>query len=497
MAMSSANTSKAASTVVSLHSDVEDKRSSILVVGWDGPTDPANPRNWSRRRRWATTIVASLFAFMSPVASSMIAPSLPQLSADMGIQPGSLLQSMTLSIFVLAYAIGVLIWGPLSELLGRQLVLQVSNIFFLVFNIACGLAKTTPQVLAFRFLAGLGGAAPMAVAGGSVGDLWSPDERGLAMSIYSLAPLIGPATGPLVGGWVAQKAGDWRWVYWSTSIAAGILQLVAFLVLRETYPPIILGRKAARLRKETGDPHIRSVHDTGRRPAAVFFGGMVKPLLFLATEPIVQVFALYMAVLYGVLYLTLTTFVEVWRVRYGEADGLAGTHYLAVFLGSTVGGQAGSRVLDFLYRRLKARNGGVGTPEMRLPLLMVTATTLPIGLLIYGWTAEHRLFWLLPDIGVFIFSVGIGGNWLCIQTYLVDNYALLAASAIAAVSSFRAFAGFGFPLFADAMYSKLGDGWGNSILALVCLVIGCPAPFFFYRYGPKLRALSKHAVLEK
>lgn len=141
-------------------------------------------------------------------------------------------------------------------------------------------------------------------------------------------------------------------------------------------------------------------------------------------------------------------FVEVWRVRYGESDGIAGTHYLAVALGSTVGGQAGSRVLDFLYRRLKLRNGGAGTPEMRLPLLMVTAALLPIGLLIYGWTAQRRLYWLLPDIGVFIFSVGIGGNWLCIQTYLVDNYALLAASAIASVSSFRAFAGFGFPLFA-------------------------------------------------
>lgn len=141
-----ASASNAASTVVSFHADPENK-SSYTIVTWDGPNDPENPRNWSLRRRWATTIIASLFAFMSygslsqsaactkhansPVASSMIAPSLPQLSADMNIQPGSMLQGMTLSIFVLAYAIGVLIWGPLSELLGRQLVLQVSNVFFL------------------------------------------------------------------------------------------------------------------------------------------------------------------------------------------------------------------------------------------------------------------------------------------------------------------------------------------------------------------------------
>ncbi|KAJ7858272.1 hypothetical protein B0H14DRAFT_2351778, partial [Mycena olivaceomarginata] len=79
----------------------------------------------------------------------------------------------------------------------------------------------------------------------------------------------------------------------------------------------------------------------------------------------------------------------------------------------------------------------------------------------------------------------------------VDSYAIYAASAIAAVPSFRAFAGFGFPLFADEMYARLGDGWGNSILALICLVIGCPAPFVFYRYGARLRSRSKGSSAEQ
>ncbi|KAF8589200.1 MFS general substrate transporter [Ramaria rubella] len=484
-------------------SRVEDKDLRIgedrFLVRFDGPHDPANPRNWRKCERWIVTLVVSLFTFISPVASSISSPSLPLISADLHISSGSALENMTLSIFILAYALGPLVWGPLSELFGRLPILQVSNMWFLIFNIACSRATNASQLLAFRFLAGLGGSAPQSVGGGVVGDLWSPEERGMAMSVYSLAPLIGPSVGPLVGGWIAERS-NWRWVFYSTSIADGLLQIFAFILLRETYAPQILRTKARAIRKTTGEARWMCKYDatyTGVHWSNTIRRGLIRPLKFLCTEPIVQVFALYMAVLYGLLYLTLTEFVTVWSDQYHQSSGISGLHYLAIALGSTVGGQVGARVLDTLYRRMKARNGGVGTPEMRLPLLMVSAMTLPVGLLIYGWSAQAHLFWLLPDIGVFIFSAGIGGNWLCMQTYLVDSYAIHAASAIAGVVSFRAFAGFGFPLFSDELYGRLGNGWGNSVLALITLVIGCPSPFIFYKYGPALRAWSRAASVDK
>ncbi|KAJ7595902.1 MFS general substrate transporter [Mycena floridula] len=467
---------------------------SKLLVSWDGPDDRQNPRNWSNRRRWTVTVVVSFFTFISPVASSISSPSLSAISADLKLQPGSILENMTLSIFVLAYAVGPLFWGPASELCGRLLVLQVSNIWFLIFNTLCSFSKTPTQLLVFRFLAGFGGAAPQSIGGAIVGDMWSPSERGMAMALYSIAPLVGPSTGPLVGGWIAQKS-HWHWVFWSVSIADTILQIAGFILLRETYAPELLKRKARSIRKSTGNPNVRSIFEDSTRSWTNVMGrGMVKPLLFLSTEPIVQVFALYMAVLYGVLYLSLTTFVKVFTIQYNEGTGIAGVHYLAIALGSTVGGQVGARVLTRVYLLLKKKNGGIGTPEMRLPLLMVSATTLPIGLLIYGWSAQAHAFWLVPEYFNLNFQ---GANWTCIQTYLVDSYSIHAASAIAGVSSFRAFAGFGFPLFADDMYSELGDGWGNSLLALICLVIGCPAPFIFYRYGAQLRARSKGSSVEQ
>ena len=134
----------------------------------------------------------------------MVAPALAKIGQDLGITQEIEL-SMTLSVFVLAYAIGPLLLGPLSEIYGRVIVLQLSSLFFLVWNIACGFATSQGQLTAFRFLSGLGGSAPLALGGGMLSDCWHAEERGKAVSIYSLAPLLGPAVGPIAGGFIALK----------------------------------------------------------------------------------------------------------------------------------------------------------------------------------------------------------------------------------------------------------------------------------------------------
>jgi MFS family permease len=87
--------------------------------------------------------------------------------------------------------------GPLSGTYGRVLVLQSSNVLYLLFNLDCGLARTESQIITFRFLAGLGGSAPLAIGGGVVSDLFTAEQRGRAIAIYSLMPLFGPARGPI------------------------------------------------------------------------------------------------------------------------------------------------------------------------------------------------------------------------------------------------------------------------------------------------------------
>jgi MFS family permease len=134
----------------------------------------------------------------------MVAPALNKIGQDLGVD-SDIERSLMLSIFVLAYAIGPLFLGPLSEIYGRVIVLQLSNLFFLAFNIGCGFAQSKGQLIAFRFLSGLGGSAPLALGGGVLSDCWRAEERGKSISIYSLAPLLGPAVGPIAGGFIAMK----------------------------------------------------------------------------------------------------------------------------------------------------------------------------------------------------------------------------------------------------------------------------------------------------
>lgn len=93
----------------------------------------------------------------------MIAPALDRVSADFGIT-NSMQQVLVMSIFLLAYAIGPFVLAPLSEMYGRVVVLQSANMVYLVFNTACGFSQNKAQILAFRFLSGLGGSAPQAVS---------------------------------------------------------------------------------------------------------------------------------------------------------------------------------------------------------------------------------------------------------------------------------------------------------------------------------------------
>ena len=114
--------------------------------------------------------------------------------------------------------------------------------------------------------------------------------------------------------------------------------------------------------------------------------------------------------------------------------------------------------MDKWYKKLKARNGGVGTPEMRLVILLGPTILIPSGMLIYGWSLQYKVHWIVPDIGAFIFGMGVMCVTFVINAYLLDVYTFFAASALAASTSLRSICGFVFPLFASDMYDKLGQG---------------------------------------
>ncbi|SMY29736.1 unnamed protein product [Zymoseptoria tritici ST99CH_1A5] len=463
------------------------------LVSWEGSDDPENPKNWTNKRRWMATITVSLFTFISPVSSTMIAPALQKVADDLGTKT-RLEAELAMSVFILGFAIGPLLLGPLSELFGRRTVLQLSNVFFFIFNLAGGFSNTSGQMIAFRFLSGLGGSAPLGIGGGVLADLWSPTERGRAMALYSLMPLLGPAVGPIAGGYIAQYS-TWRWVFWSTSIGAVFVGCLGFFFLKETYAAEILTRKKKRLILLTGNTDLHTEFDNPARSFAAHIGTAFKrPFILLFTQPIVQVLALYIGYVYGTLYLVLASFPRVWADLYNQPLGRSGLNYISLGLGFFIGTQIAAKFADRIYKSLKAKHHDKGRSEFRVPLMFPGAIMVPVGLFIYGWSAEKRTHWIVPNIGTMIFAAGNQLVFQNCQTYLVDAYTRYAASAIAATAVFRSLGGFAFPLFAPYMYSALGYGWGNTTLAFIGIAVGFPAPFILWYYGEALRKKSTFAA---
>ncbi|KAK2463963.1 hypothetical protein APHAL10511_004014 [Amanita phalloides] len=468
-----------------------------ILVDWDGPDDPANPLNWTYKQKWTATIFVSLYTFISPVSSSIVAPASEQIASQLHIT-NSVLIAMTTSVFILGYVVGPLVLGPLSEIHGRTRVIQLANLWYLVWNIGCSFAQSQGQLIAFRLLAGLGGSAPLSVGGGALGDIWRPEERGKAIAIYSLAPLLGPVLGPICGAWIAERS-TWRWVFWSTTIVGAVIEVAGLLFFRETFAPLLLEQKAKSLRQsmDIEKAKIQKIYtiyekNDSRTWKQILGRAMVRPFALLALEPIIQFVALYSAFVYGILYLFLTSMPIIFSDIYHQSVAIGGLNYIAVGVGLTMASQANARILDRVYIYLKNRNGGVGEPEFRLPSVFIGAVMLPIGLFLSGWAAQAHVHWMVTDIGIAF----VGGGMILVhqsmQTYVIDAFTLHAASALATVVCLRSIAGFGFPLFAPVMYNKLGYGKGNTLLACVSILLGWPAPWIIWVYGKRIRASSRY-----
>ncbi|GAA6015567.1 hypothetical protein JCM8202_001036 [Rhodotorula sphaerocarpa] len=483
----------------------QEEEEEIIIVDWKGSDDPACPLNWSYSRRLLSTVTVAGFTLLAPLSSSAVAPAAQEIATALNITSDVEIQ-MSISIFVLAFAVGPLIFGPMSELFGRIRVLQGANLLYLIFNLVCAFATSKGQFIAFRFISGLGGGAPLSIGAGVLSDLWRPEERGRGAALYSLGPLLGPALGPVIGGWISQRlpTDGYKWIFYSTTIFSGLVQLVGLFFLRETYGPILLHRQAQAMKRDMSLPHdserVKTVHEAkaGRKTVRqVVAKGMIRPFSLFISEPIIQLFAAYMSVIYGTIYILLTTTSSIYEGVYGESVGIASLHYIALMIGFMIASQGGARALDVIYRRLKTKSDGQGKPEYRLPLVFPASVLLPLGLLLYGWGAERHLHWIMPDIGLCLIGLSMILIFQASTSYMIDAFTLHAASALAATICLRSACGFAFPLFAPYMYRAIGYGWGSTILAGVSLLVGGPAAPLLYTYGERIRMRSRYAAQQE
>jgi MFS transporter len=184
---------------------------------------------------------------------------------------------------------------------------------------------------------------------------------------------------------------------------------IAFFLLQESYAPLLLDRKARRLRKETGNPALRSKLSVGS-PSDRMKVAIIRPIKLLVVTPIVTLTSLYVAITYGILYLLITTFSFVYSGQYHFSEGTVGLAFLPAGIGMIIGVIGIGWASDAVVKRAQA--AGVELKhEIRLrpSFTIPCGVALPIGLFMYGWSADKMVHWIVPMLGVAIFCAGLMG----------------------------------------------------------------------------------------
>ncbi|KAL2410392.1 Major facilitator superfamily multidrug transporter mdrA [Exophiala dermatitidis] len=454
------------------------------------PNDPRNPMEFSQLKKWFITMTVAIATLAVAFVSSSYSGSAKEVIQEFHISQE--VYTLGISLFVLGFALGPLLWAPLSELYGRQLLFFGTYAALTAFNAGAAGANSAATLIVLRFFAGTFGSSPLTNAGGVIADMFAANERGIGMSIFAAAPFLGPVIGPIVGGFVGETIG-WRWNEGIMACFTGALWIFGALTVPETYSPVILRKRASLLSQRTGKVYVSvlELKQGKTTPKAAFQKSMARPWALLFLEPIVLFISIFMAIIYGTLYMLFGAFPIVYQQGRGWSPGIGGLAFCGVAVGM-MAGVAYSIYDNKRYARIEEENDGEAPPEARLPPAAIGAAALPIGLFWFAWTNSPSIHWIVSIIATAPFGFGMVLVFLGCMNYLIDAYTIYAASVLAANSVLRSLFGAAFPLFTTYMYQNLGIHWASSIPAFLALVCA-PFPFVFYRYGKPIRLKCKYA----
>ncbi|KAI0085475.1 MFS general substrate transporter [Irpex rosettiformis] len=467
-------------------------REDPFVVDWDDH-DSENPFNWTKGRRWLITIQLALGTWTVSFCSSSYTGGLASMMQELHMSREVAI--LGVSLYVLGFGIGPLVFAPASELYGRRIVFLSTYSVFTLMHLGGALGHNTATMLSTRFLAGIFGSSPLTNASGVLSDMWTPKDRALVSSIYATAPFMGPVLGPIVSGWIAETRLGWRFNFWLMLIFSAVSLLFGFIATPETFAPVLLRRRAKKLTESTENRlHYLSQYDLKQHSSflEVLRINLRRPFVFLLSEPIVLLLSIYISIVYAILYAFFAAFPIVFQQIRGFSSGQGGLAFLGVGLGVALG-TALAPLQNKLYREAM-RNSPTGRapPEARLYLPMMGAIVCPAGLFWFAWTSLPPIHWIVPILAGIPFGIGVAQIMTGLTQYLMDCYTIYCASAIASTVILRSILAAIFPLISPAMYKNLGVHWASSVFAFLS-VLCMPMPFLFFKYGPWIRSKSNFA----
>ncbi|KAI4152113.1 MAG: hypothetical protein LQ340_003098 [Diploschistes diacapsis] len=429
--------------------------------------DPGDPRNFSKRRKYANIAVIALMAVLSPLASAMFNPGIPIITKDLKTTESAVMASTT--GFLVFLGIGPLVLAPLSETFGRR---KLYLICFSVFVVAMRLLANETDF--------------WTDGGGTLSDMFVPSERAGVYGYYLMGPLLGPAIGPLFGGLINEFL-SWRWIFGALTIVCSVNTLAGFFLLQETYAPAILAARKAEYERNSPNTYCYYPGEDTRPTRTKMFYSMQRPLKILFLQPIVLTMAMYQAILFGTMYALYTNYPRIFGSEpYNFSSLQTGLLYLAPGGGSFLTVVLIVPRIDTIFNALTRKHNGIPKPEYRLPLANVGSVLVPLSLLWFGWCIQKQVHWAAAVASMPFFSIGQQIVFSSVQNYYIDAFEKYAASAIAAGAVFRAVVGGVVPVISPSLFAGLGYGWGFTLLAGLGVLLS-PGPPLFYYYGPMLR----------
>ncbi|KAJ1963172.1 hypothetical protein GGI12_002207 [Dipsacomyces acuminosporus] len=419
---------------------------------------------FSSRQKAMIVIITALTALVSPLSANMYYPSIQKVRDDLHATQSAI--TWTVTAYLIAMAIFPLVWSNISDQVGRKPVYAASMLIYTCGSIGCACSKSLAALVASRVIQSAGASAVQGAGAGTISDIYPRHQRGTALGVYYLGPLLGPCLGPLVGGYVGQGIG-WRWVFWILAIWGGIMCLLALFVLPETHRRLVSRKHRI---QSTNIPSQLSIRENN-------------PLVDIATVryPVVALTMFYFAMIFGTYFTNATGQPLAYENIYDLSQGLSGVCFLAVGAGNIVGSVCGGRVTDLLLRAY-SRNASAAAAEsgksnacskapaeVRLKAVWLGSALFLCAIIVCGWLIDRHL----PLAGVlvtqFFIGVGLAFTFQCLGGYLIDIFPTMSARITGVQNFWRSvWAAIVVQLF-PTMVGNVGWGWSYTIMFFLSL----------------------------
>ncbi|KAJ4132598.1 hypothetical protein NW754_015415 [Fusarium falciforme] len=464
----------------------------LIIVDWYDEKDPANPVNWTGRKKSVVYLIVNFTACVVYMASAIYTPSQPLVQEVFGVSV--IVASQGLGLFIVGYGVGPLIWSPLSEMpaVGRNLPYLVPLLTFVILSVPTALANSIGSLLVLRFLQGFFGSPVLSTGGASLSDIVDVYKRPYSLYTWAIFSFAGPSIGNVMAGFTVPKLG-WRWSLWEILITTSPA-LILQLFLPETSPNTILYYRAKRIRKITGKNYYVARSEITTAPTTVldrFYGTLVIPWKINLLDPSILFTSIYSGLIYAIFYSFFEFFPLVYGNIYGMSQGQIGLVLLCNIVAVTVAALPYFAYIHFVVNA-SARRGSPLAPEQRLAPALVGSVLVPIGIFLFGWTSRDSIHWIVPTIGV---CFTVGGFAVLLQTifvYIGLAYPQYSASLFCGNGFVKQMVAFAGVLWSHPLYDAMGISKAMSLLGALC-VLCVSGIFVLYYWGDKLRRRSRFA----